>query len=489
MSRLNKGILSDERKLRLENTPFQRVFRLPGFSCLAITGPVQRSVFPLLGSLLILLLALTLSPGSGLADPTYEGPLIYGLDPVVRHCDDARLLGVERALMRERLALSGIDPVRDGDLKPGAYSVIRKVWQTKSNVDLVRKERVVEYNGSLGVMTVIEYPTYFFLFPARQILAGGFVYYPPRPVADPVVSLFLDDLSLGQSRQRATARRQVWNRSMNMMGAGTAGDRGTSLLNLTIPIKLPRTLEKIIGRGEKTRIKISGREHISIGGESSVVKPFIANERVQSQSYFPSLDMKQQLQVNLSGTIGEKILIEVDHNSEAIGAEGTKIKLMYRGLEDEIINTIEAGDVGLTLPNSNLLGYSSNKSGLFGVKVTGQVGRADFTLVASKQKAESSSKNFNSSGGSMEEHVYYAHQYLNNRFFFLDLPEFDNPGRNGPYADYEIVLESIRVYKDMGDVTQSDGDILNVAVYLDDTGIFWADSAHDFSQPYSFSRI
>ena len=37
--------------------------------------------------------------------------------------------------------------------------------------------------------------------------------------------------------------------------------------------------------------------------------------------------------------------------------------------------TIEAGDVGLTLPNSSLLGYSSNKSGLFGVKVTGQVGR------------------------------------------------------------------------------------------------------------------
>lgn len=488
MSRLNKGTLPDDRWPGPEVSPFQQPFRLPLAAGRRAGSPRRRPVFQWPAALLVLLVALAAFPGAPLADPVYEGPLIYGLDPVVRHCDDARLLGVERALMRERLALSGIDPVRDGDLRPGTYSVIREVWRRKSSVDLVRKEQVVEYNGTLGLMTIIEYPTYFFLFPARQVLAGGFVYYPPRPVDDPVVSLFLDDLEVGQRRQRDLVRRQVWNRSMNLMGGGAAGDRGTSLLNLTIPIKLPRTLEKIIGRGEKTRIKISGREHISIGGESSVIKPFIPNERVQSQSYFPSLDMKQQLQVNLSGTIGEKILIEVDHNSEAIGAEGTKIKLMYRGLEDEIINTIEAGDVGLTLPNSNLLGYSSNKSGLFGVKVTGQVGRADFTLVASKQKAESSSRTFNASGGSMEDHVYYDYQYLNNRFFFLDLPGQDNPG----YAEgYRIDAESIRVFEDKGGRPQGEGDIKNVAVYLDTTGVFWKDTAivNDFTTPYSYSQV
>lgn len=79
--------------------------------------------------------------------------------------------------------------------------------------------------------------------------------------------------------------------------------------------------------------------------------------------------MEQQLQINLSGTIGEKIILEVDHNSEQLGPEATKIKLMYRGLEDEIIKTIETGDVGLTLPGSQLLGYSSNKTRLFRAEV------------------------------------------------------------------------------------------------------------------------
>lgn len=438
----------------------------------------------LLSILVLLALLLPPAPRQALADPDYPGFYLYGLDPVITSTDDPRLLGIDRLVLSKRLSRLGVDPLRDADPRPSLYKSIRKNWQTKSRVDLVRIEEVDEFNGTLGLMTRIKYPTYFFLFPARQVLDGGFVYYPPRPVDDPVVDLFLDDLNQGQERLRAVDREQVWSRSLNVLGKGQSGPGSTDLLNLTIPIKLPRTLEKIIGRGEKTRIKISGREHISIGGESTVIKPFIPNERVQSQSYFPSLDMKQQLQVNLSGTIGEKIIIEVDHDSEAIGPEGTKIKLMYRGLEDEVIKTIEAGDVGLTLPNSNLLGYSSNKSGLFGVKVTGQVGRADFTVVASKQKAEASSKTFNSSGGTLEDNVFFSYQYLNNRFFYLDIPALDNPGAP---AGYSIDPNSIYIYEQKGDGSQLEDDILNVAAYLDDTGTFWHNNnpiPPDFDHPY-----
>jgi cell surface protein SprA len=238
-----------------------------------------------------------------------------------------------------------------------------------------------------------------------------------------VVDLFVDDIGTGMRRRHAVDQIIARGENLGVAGRKGQGQDDTGLINLTIPIKLPRTLEKIIGRGEKTRIKISGREHISLSGESTVVKPFVANERVSKQSLFPSLDMQQELQVNLSGTIGEKIIIEVDHNSEAVGPEGTKIKLMYKGLEDEIIKTIESGDVGLTLPGSQLLGYSSNKSGLFGLKVTGQVGRADFTLVASKQKSESSSKTFNAKGGQVEDKVIYSSDYLNTEYIERQLRE------------------------------------------------------------------
>ncbi len=453
----------------------------------------RRSPFTIL---LALLWVMAAAPAQ--ADPDYQGRLFYGLDPVITATDNPRLLGVERMIMRQRLLNVGIDPLKDAGKNPELKDGFRKFWVEKSNVDLEHKERLVEYNRMLGFVTTIEYPKFFYLFPVPETLPGGIVYYPPRPMGDSVVKLFVDDIEAGGERFRALDRVMIRDQLLggNRVGKSAEDD---GLINLTIPIKLPRTLEKIIGRGEKTRIKITGRERIAISGESTVVNPFIPTERVTSQSLFPSLDMEQELQVNLSGVIGEKIIIEVDHNSAALGPDATKIKLMYQGDEDEVIKTIETGDVGLTLPGSQLLGYSSNKSGLFGIKVTGQVGRADFTTVVSKQKAESSSKSFNSKGGEVEDITILSGNYLNNRFFKLDLPSgyvyppvSDSPGRD-PTAE-RIYPPSIKVYRMMGVGPEGTRDVRNVAAYVDPTGVFWNNPTNDpgipdpdFSSPYKYA--
>ncbi|MCP4291925.1 MAG: hypothetical protein GY780_08835 [bacterium] len=447
------------------------------------------------GQLLLLTLLLLSGVSPVQADPNYQGNLMYGIDPVISSTDNPRLLGVDRLVMRERLLKAGIDPLKDGGKSPQTKDAFRKAWVIRANVDLEHMERLVEYNRPLGLMTVIEYPSFFYLFPPVETLPGGITYYPPRPLGDSVVKVFVDDIEQGAARTQAVDRILVRDKLLGGENVGVAGSED-GLINLTIPIKLPRTLEKIIGRGEKTRIKITGREHIKIAGESSVVNPFTPTERVTSQSLFPSLDMEQELQVNLSGVIGEKIIIEVDHNSAAMGPDATKIKLMYQGDEDEIIRTIETGDVGLTLPGSRLLGYSSNKSGLFGVKVTGQMGRADFTTVLTKQKAESSAKTFNSKGGEVEDNVILSHNYLNNRFFRVDLPPAflghfypvsDSPGRNYPIE--KIQVESIQVFKMMGVGQLGSRDVSNVAVYVDSTGSFWQEPGSptgDFQDTYTY---
>ena len=51
-----------------------------------------------------------------LADPEYSGPILYGIDPVLRTTRDPRLLGIERLVLRERLLDQGVDP----DLGGGA---------------------------------------------------------------------------------------------------------------------------------------------------------------------------------------------------------------------------------------------------------------------------------------------------------------------------------------------------------------------------------
>lgn len=75
-------------------------------------------------------------------------------------------------------------------------------------------------------------------------------------------------------------------------------------------------------------------------------------------------------------------------------------------------------------------------------------------------------------------------EYLQNRFFRLDLPEVDLPGRGEGWV---IDPSSIRVYEYAGPGMLGELDIQNVAVYEDTTGVFWsADGSPDadFQVPY-----
>jgi hypothetical protein len=435
--------------------------------------------------LLVLLLSSLFGPVSTAAAQTAAdapGLILYGLDPFLRTTRDPRLLGDQRLVLRERLLRQGVEPLRtDRPQHPSFATAARRYYEERMNVDLEDDVEVVEANGFSGLYTRFRYPEWFYLFPAPRKLPDGFTYYPPRPVDAPEVEVFVDEVDAALDRNwRVQARLKIADQ-LDVAGRGRSG-QDDGLINFTIPIKLPRTLESIIGRGEKTQIRITGRERIAIRGETTRSNQFVATEQVTSQSWFPDLSMEQQLQVKLDGQIGEKIFLEVEHNSEAIGPEATKIKLAYRGDEDEIIQSIETGDVGLTLPGGQLLGYNSNQSGLFGIKVTGQLGPAAFTVVASKQKAESDSKSFNSSGGQQTDHPVLSSDYLNNRFFRLDLPPTfagfpaselgydipDSPGRNP--ANEIIDRNSIRVYRNMGGITPVPGDIQFVAAAIDTSG-------------------
>ena len=73
------------------------------------------------------------------ADPDYQGPLLYGLDPVIRTTEDPRLLGVERLVLLRRLETLGVDPVRDGGRRPGLDTAVQRRFLERSGVDLERR--------------------------------------------------------------------------------------------------------------------------------------------------------------------------------------------------------------------------------------------------------------------------------------------------------------------------------------------------------------
>jgi cell surface protein SprA len=79
----------------------------------------------------------------------------------------------------------------------------------------------------------------------------------------------------------------------------------------------------------------------------------------------------QQVQFNLSGLIGDKLNLAADWNTQRPFEFENQLKLGYRGYEDDIVQSIEAGNVALTLPTS-LIGSSQ---ALFGIKAKGTVSR------------------------------------------------------------------------------------------------------------------
>lgn len=82
----------------------------------------------------------------------------------------------------------------------------------------------------------------------------------------------------------------------------------------------------------------------------------------------------------------------------------------------------------------------------------------------------------------VREVVIQSSDYLNHRFFHLDLPPTEPHGR---LPGDRIVVDSIKIFKLLEPGEPEVGDLLNVAVYVDSLGFrHWDDI--DFSAPYIF---
>jgi hypothetical protein len=122
----------------------------------------------------------------------------------------------------------------------------------------------------------------------------------------------------------------------------------------------------------------------------------------------------QQVQFNLSGLIGDKLNLTADWNTQRPFEFENQLKLGYRGYEDDIVQSVEAGNVALTLPTS-LIGSSQ---ALFGIKAKAQLAGLGITAVASQQRGRSDALSI--SGGTQETTInLQAWEYDILRHFFI----------------------------------------------------------------------
>jgi len=158
----------------------------------------------------------------------------------------------------------------------------------------------------------------------------------------------------------------------------------------------------------------------------------------------PTFDFKEKIQMNVTGTIGDKMQLGVNYNTDAMFEFENRTKLEYAGKEDEIIKKIEAGDVTLPLTGTLITGSYS----LFGLKTEMQFGKLTVTTVLSQQKGESSVIEVKG-GAQLSDFEVYADEYEANRHFFLSQyfrDTYDDALNNLPVVSSGINIERIEVW-------------------------------------------
>lgn len=426
-----------------------------------------------------------------------DGPL----DLLLRTTDDPDFLTARQASLRQKLLDLGVDPRQPE--RPGFGTILRRRLADAADQPLFvepRQVEILEVDWPRRQVTIFRYPETYTFFTPVDTNRVGIAFEQARAVEDSTVQVLVHDLESWHRTWVSIGVRDQW--AIDLQNRQSQREAQDGLLNFRIPVKIPRSLERFIGKGEATSIRISGTEQISITGESRRQSNFLANEVQQSQSLFPALEMKQSLRVNLDGTVGEKIKVRVTHDSEAIGDQATEIKLAFEGDEDDIIQVIRAGDIDVTLPGSRLLGVGTSKGGLFGVKVEGALGPLAFTLVTSKEQNRQGKASFNQSGGSEQQFIVKSTDYISERFFRLTAPRalfYDGeltPGRvlfdsSLDWPDgWRIDVNSLEVYVSYVSGV-SDADTAERAFcYIDDGGRGWEDLTNPGSfDPASLANI
>jgi hypothetical protein len=212
-----------------------------------------------------------------------------------------------------------------------------------------------------------------------------------------------------------------WRQNLYQSTKKAERDKGAGLLNVKIDLgdEVGGVIKAIAGEGT-AGLDVSGYQKISFSGRSQWTdKESDALNRVNK---FPSLDMEQVSRYSIKGTIGTKISVEVDQNSERKTDLANTIKIRYKGTEDEIIQSIEAGNTNLSLPNTQFVGYSQRVQGLFGIKATAKIGALDLTAIVSQEKGSTESSSFEA-GASKSTNYKRDYDYLERTFFWLFFPE------------------------------------------------------------------
>lgn len=272
----------------------------------------------------------------------------------------------------------------------------------------------------------------------------------------PVAPAWVEDLPEAARAQGRVAAARSWRDAIRKKATERDAKRATDVVSIELPVDFPDAVARAIGQG--ARLNLSGSERITFSGTSTILQGGPQFES-GNPSIFPDLDIKQQLRLNLDGTIGEKIHVLVNHDSEVSTSFDNKIQLRYDGDEDEVIQKVEMGNTDLSLPGSEFLSFRKSQQGLFGAKAIAKLGALDFTAIASKQEGQVASQTF--VGQARRDSVIIRDWEFVKRTYYWVAPPLQlaqNPGGDGagvlPVRQVDVFLDDKDPRNDIVDLAR-----------------------------------
>ncbi len=199
--------------------------------------------------------------------------------------------------------------------------------------------------------------------------------------------------------------------------------------------------DKVFGPGG-VQLKLQGSAELLFGFKHQFVDNPSLTERGKNNNIF---DFDEKIQASVNAKVGDKLNFNLNYNTEAsFDFDQQNLKLNYKGQEDDIIQSIEAGNVSMDL-NSSLI---RSTQALFGIKTNLQFGKLKIQALISQQRSEAQS--VSSEGGAQTTRFEKKiDEYDENRHFFLShyfRDHYEEAVAALPYIASGIKIDKVEVW-------------------------------------------
>ena len=241
-------------------------------------------------------------------------------------------------------------------------------------------------------------------------------------------------------RSLEDSKAENWNTLIRQYESNREERRGLLDFRFDVPGGRESTFTTIFGKPE-VNLRVNGTANMNLGASiQKTENPEIPPD--QQTQIDPTFE--QSLKLNIQGTIGDKLSIQTDWDTEAAFDFQNRLSIVYQGYEDEILQRIEMGNVSMETGNSLIRGGSA----LFGIKSIAQIGSLRLTSVLSQQEGEGQTETL--TGGAQERRLSIRPgDYENDRHFFLDFfnrQEFEDNMSNPQQLGEAYQLSEINVW-------------------------------------------